>query len=383
MKSTVFNLFSTSVINATIPVGYYLILYYIYGSGIRDYVLNFSYLNLEDEPIDSIQGLFKPGLILYSWLCSTLFLFTMSTMELLFKINLTRRHTFPITSVDRNELSLGEGICLGKLPIIQHLACLDLFKLAINDSPRRLSIFTVSQPGGHPYNWNSIATSTLCLIDDYTQSLKQADEIETHKIASPIFNKSYEPVIPSPSNHVQYEPTVYRLRNMRHSTYSENRESNIEIVAKKYPWVKFKNKLILFTNSIPGVNYLFGDLKDAKIKYILSQGQPVVWAVQGLSILSSKSFFEDNFGIVLKDLPAILTSLVRLAQAVEKVHKMMISKKSSRDNQYHSQMLMALKSAVKRSLYNICNTFGPYINDFPIPTEIKLYLMAFMIKKDE
>ncbi|XP_044728606.1 nucleoporin NDC1 [Chrysoperla carnea] len=400
IKSTMFNLFSTSIFNASLPIGYYLLLFYVYGGYLRNYVLSLSYLEFEDQPLDSIQGLFQPTLILCAWLFASLFVFTMSSMELLFKVNLTRQHNFPITTPSTTVLTLSEAICLGKLPIIQHLACLDLFKLAANDMARRASIFTLSQPGGHPYNWNSIVTASLCLINDYTESLQQ---VTTEEIIEPnvpkkldppqSFTKSYEPLIPSPnSKSINYEPTVYRLRNMGCTKYPEQTQDfgeTMEIIQKKYPLTdllnKIRTKIQGYLNSIPGVNYFFGELRDAKIKYILSQGQPIVWTVQGLSMLASKSYFEDSYGIVHKDLPAIITSLVRLSQCLEKISKttsIALTRKTSSREQYYGQMQTTLKSAVKRSLYNVCNTFGPFINEFSLPTDVKLQVMTFMVKKD-
>ena len=51
------------------------------------------------------------------------------------------------------------------------MAFQDLSILSQYHTQRRQHLFSLSQPGGHPHNWNSISMECLATIDNLTNSL--------------------------------------------------------------------------------------------------------------------------------------------------------------------------------------------------------------------
>jgi hypothetical protein len=128
----------------------------------------------------------------------------------------------------------------------------------------------------------------------------------------------------------------------------------------------------------PGISFIFGERPDAKVRYYLAQCQPVIWAVQSLSHLAAASFREDRYGIVQKDLPAIITSLFQLKEALDKLQKIGNYKRSQKTEHHDIKMKAALRSAVKRSLYCISITFGNYVKELPLTKEVLQQLQDFL-----
>lgn len=121
--------------------------------------------------IDSITGLLD--LFYHLWLSTTFLLFTWHFTLLLFRIFVTEVYSFPLQPTftdDANE-------CLPKVltdnhpSIVKYLALQDLALLSQHSPSRRTEVFSLSQPGGHPHNWNAISQECLSLLTDLTQRL--------------------------------------------------------------------------------------------------------------------------------------------------------------------------------------------------------------------
>lgn len=82
--------------------------------------------------------------------------------------------SFPLVKESDYVLTLQDAIVMEKLPIIQHLACLDLFLLSQWSALRRQLLFSLSQPGAHPHNWNRLTENVLKLFHDYTNLIKRS-----------------------------------------------------------------------------------------------------------------------------------------------------------------------------------------------------------------
>ena len=71
--------------------------------------------------------------------------------------------TFPVARCPGDETPLLSEALASDLPLLQLWACRDLCALAEQSAERRALIFSVSQPGNHPHNWNSIVSAVLPL----------------------------------------------------------------------------------------------------------------------------------------------------------------------------------------------------------------------------
>ncbi|KAG8014329.1 Nucleoporin NDC1 [Nibea albiflora] len=100
------------------------------------------YLNSAVHPLDSIAGLLDLTLLYHMWISASFLLFTWHITLLLFRIFVT-----------------------------EFLALQDLALLSQHSPSRRGEVFSLSQPGGHPHNWNAISKECLSLLTDLTQRL--------------------------------------------------------------------------------------------------------------------------------------------------------------------------------------------------------------------
>ena len=143
-----------------------------------------------------------------------------------------------------------------------------------------------------------------------------------------------------------------------------------------------KQKRDAFVNyllSKPLINYVFGEQDDHKIRYVLFNGQPVVWAAEAISSLAVFSLSEDSYGIVQKDVPTIINSLLLVKQALDKLQKSIIlARKVQVDDKLSREIFTSLRSAIKRSLYRIVTNFEPYINDLSLEPLTIEQLQSFL-----
>ncbi|KAF7268812.1 hypothetical protein GWI33_018159 [Rhynchophorus ferrugineus] len=304
----------------------------------------------------------------------------MNLMRFYFNLFLTEPVQFPLVRNQNENLTLQESITNYDWPIVQNLACLDLHLLAQWSNLRRQVFFTLSNPGGHPHNWNSLVENTLRLIKEYTDLLNKTIDVPEKKINTPIVQA---PLIQSPD----------RFRNLRNMALYDQDYNFIEV--SKPPLAKFSfsatvitkisekfTNILEFVKLILGIKFLFGELPQANVRKCLANGHLIIWASQGIADIVSASLTEDKFGVVQKDLPAIITSLVSLKQSLEKLNKVpALTRKMVGYDDFNYQMKGAVTAAVKRSLFNICRTFEAYMQDIPLSKDIAQYLQVHIICK--
>ncbi|XP_036940841.1 nucleoporin NDC1 isoform X1 [Acanthopagrus latus] len=131
------------------------------------------YLNSSVHPLDSIAGLLDLSLIYHLWISASFLLFTWHITLVLFRIFVTELYSFPVESSFTEDAHQ----CLAKVltekqpMILKFLALQDLALLSQHSPSRRCQVFSLSQPGGHPHNWNAISKECLSMLTDLTQRL--------------------------------------------------------------------------------------------------------------------------------------------------------------------------------------------------------------------
>ncbi|XP_043269882.1 nucleoporin NDC1 [Venturia canescens] len=382
VKRGVMDLLPRAMVMAIWPTLYFLGLYYFLGTYFRSIILSILFLSFEAEPLDTLSGLLNPSLIFHAWLYAALFILTIDTMHLLFQASLTQWMRFEIANQNAfNEesvhVTLAEVLAMDKIPIMQHLGYLDLVTLAQKDKTRRARLFDLSQPGGHPYNWNSVVEKCLDLLKKFAA---EVDGVSSAK---------------QEENHCAFKPTIedqektytYHMRNLIdvNSTSlkvdTETAKPHSSIVVE---YLKSKRDLFVsYLLSKPLIFYFFGKQSDSKIRHVLTNGQTVVWAADAISSLAVISLKEDPYGIVQKDLPAIVENLFALKQALDKVQKTnILMRKPQNDDKTIRIILASLRMAVKRSIYRIVSSFGDYIEDIPLQKTIKHQLESFIVYRE-
>ena len=311
-----------------------------------------------------------------------------NTMHLMFQACLTEWIPFEIerTSVFSNEklnVTLAEVLTMDEIPIIQQLGYLDLVTLAQKDKSRRASLFTLSQPGGHPYNWNRIIENCLSAIKEFTTELNSVcctkedteSEIEaTHR---------------NPSGHLFEKPYQYQMRNLAlpKSVSSAEVLCSTESVPSEQFLSRYfktlKQTVITYLFSKPLICFIFGEQIDSKARHVLSKGQPIIWAVDAISALVVASLTEDPYGIAQKDMTAIIGALLSLKQAVDKLQKTnILMRKPVSNDKILRQCLTSLRSATRRSIYRIVTTFKDFIDDLGLASGTVDQLQPFFAYRE-
>ncbi|CAH1118789.1 unnamed protein product [Phaedon cochleariae] len=353
------------------PMVYFLCLYRAWGNSLSESFCSFFGLG-QEESSDS------PMIYFYLWMFGALFHFNMKLMRFFFNLFLTEPIEFPLCKISPDSLSLQEGIMISDLPIIQNLACLDLSTLSRWSKHRRQVLFTLSHPGGHPHNWNILTENLLKLLTAYSELLsKSTDTAETIKTPAPV---TYQSPIQSPG----------RFRNLRNMSLMSDRGiadivdvTHAPLAGLSVPNTLFHKLTQKINNTLEvlkvvfGINFIFGELPQANIQKCLANGLIIIWSSQGISDLVCASIEEDRFGIVQKDLPAIITALVHLKQNLDKLNKVpALTKKIAGYDDFNYKMKGAISGALKRSLFNICRTFGKFLGEFPLNKDVVLYLQT-------
>lgn len=403
VKSELQPLMKQAMIDAVSPTMYFVIMYYWYGGAVRGYVSDFLNCNIEETSQGTIFRLMNVSLLFYSWFFNSTFIFAIYTMKLMFQVNLTEHVVFPVTPVFGNTdcLTLHQSLALTDIPIICYLGFLDLKILAEKDHGRREELFALSHPGGHPYNWNAVVEESLKVITKFTEDLNQTNieaqstpENKEHCIPKDYFPSKDPAVIPAGhhttsisrmrnmSLRIQNAPDISLYQSPSNSAQFQSPPVSISQESITRVLKVYASRAVGVLCRKPGIFFVFGELPDAKVRYHLAQCQPVIWAIQGLSRLAASSFKEDHYGVVQKDLPAIITALFQLKQAMDKLQKIGNYKRSQKVEHYDMKMKAALQSAVKQSLYCICVTFGDYVKELPLRKDVLQQLHNFLMFRE-
>lgn len=316
-------------------------------------------------------------LLVYTWLFSALILSNINLMHVLFGIFLAEPQNFRIeTSAFQanDEPLLADALAYKQIPIVQQLAVEDLFAIAEAQClNRRKQLFSLTVPGGHPNNWRKLYDVCMKLIGDFTQELDQSIGGIELKPAPPmvLMGGVLRPTASMDKDRFlkkQYNQN-FGIRSLSTPTLpgTPSSESNKQEAKSEG---KRESKAMLFASMlkrIPGYDFLFTESKSAKSHYLLSvQSQLIVKVVQSLVAIASRSLYEDSYGVLQNDLPCIVHALLELKKVVDKIGSINLDVKKV-DRNY-----IALKGAVKKSLYRFTTAFGPYIKHLVIePEDIK------------
>uniref|UniRef100_H9H7Z7 Nucleoporin NDC1 n=1 Tax=Monodelphis domestica TaxID=13616 RepID=H9H7Z7_MONDO len=156
-----------------------------------------------------------------------------------------------------------------------------------------------------------------------------------------------------------------------------------------YLWLQNKlEQMKSFLSRRVLIVYFFSKHPEASIQALFSDAQMHIWALEGLSHLVAASFTEDRFGVVQTTLPAILSTLLTLQEAVDKHFK--LPHASSRpprtsgsfmDTSYKT-LRFALRASLKTAIYRITTTFGEHLNAVQASAEHQKRLQQFLEFKE-
>ncbi|XP_063742914.1 nucleoporin NDC1 isoform X2 [Eleginops maclovinus] len=378
-----------SATQALYSVRNYIVLYFFLGYIPKAWIcktLNL-HLNSSVHPLDSIAGLLDLNLLYQLWVSAGFLLLTWHVTLLLFRIFVTEVYSFAVqSSFTEDAHQCLPKVLTGKQSmILKFLALQDLALLSQHSPLRRVEVFSLSQPGGHPHNWNAISKECLSLLSDLTQrliayhdtvatngrakSLSTGSERKTSsetsvtsgtddlmsprptflmKTPASVFARSivgspltapFTPDLDSPfaspalrrltappDPFSPWSGTVQSPHIMRRvpKLWSTSTDSQVNGSPPASPASVPSPKQ---EQSKPSLLAQFlqnrkEQLPEASSQALFADSQAHIWALEGLSYLVQASFSEDQFGVVQTALPSILSCMLVLQEAVDRHFKL-------------------------------------------------------------
>ncbi|XP_014663314.1 PREDICTED: nucleoporin NDC1-like isoform X2 [Priapulus caudatus] len=414
VKSFIVPVFIASSISAARRLGYYYILYFLFGGYLKTLLL--SALGVQHSDVisfSSLWGMLDLSLLVTTWASGTLVLCTWNLALHIFKVYVTEPFQFPVESSfhdDRNRC-LHQALSATH-PLVKYLGFLDLWMLSQQSPKRRREIFSLSQPGGHPHNWNYVQTECMTVIEHHVNKLTLFNESRSQSYGSDRASNyttadhhaakdSLKCQLMSPASQGQGIPraaTPYRAKSAspgqagKYDWPYRYYNSHGTLVTGSVPvyktWLHYKvYQIVEDFRRRPAVAYFISDLPETKTLEILCETQLCVWSIEALSHLVAASYGEDEYGVVQKDLSGIVSSLLELQAALDKHVKVMapLQRRPSRSSAGYvdgSQRLVVLCSALKSSIYRIVTTFHSNLGGLVLIPEHRRKLQLFCDYKE-
>jgi nucleoporin NDC1 len=335
-----------SVLDSVQILKYFLILHLLAGQ-----FFSKSVSRITDHSLSTFASYLDLALLLTAFLIVVILTVVSSTIIKVFNIYASQSIDF--TLPDLLEALPSDNKLLGLLSL-QRLAL-----LADQSAKDRKTIFSLSQPGGHPHHWNTINKACLSRVDMISTSL--TDLFNPRPATAAPAKVHQEPVVSS-------SPYIRRLA----PTASRTRVEDLVPAPAPSPLAKLWDLVVQQLKELkskPGISVLFKTLPHADILAALREAQEVIWAVDVLSRLVAKSITEDTYGVVQKDLPALLGSLLGLEQNLEKCRG--VGQASRRVGAVHPDICLKqeLRGAVRAAIYRIVVPFGDHLSAVPLSGE--------------
>ncbi|XP_053696917.1 nucleoporin Ndc1 [Sabethes cyaneus] len=357
IRAQLYSILYRSLFQSFVPTMLYISFFYIFSCIYLRYKLAnlFDGVSLSDESsLGSFWSIvFDVRVMLFCWILFSHILSNMKLMQMMICLFLTEYKEFPLEK--STEVYLVEALGCKQFPIIQQLAALNLFSIAEECDPtRRNQLYALSIPGGHAYNWNSVSNECIRLIREFSMELCKSVQDAKPKVSPEVAKLR-------PTASMEAEKLVAKQYNESFGIRSLSNAVSGSVEASK-PQTggihqTVDRQLNSLFRSIPGYRYFFEKVKPQSCILESDQLQQIVWISQALASLAAHSITEDKFGVVQKNLPIILKTLLQLKAAVDRVSSIQLDVKRI-DRNY-----LALKAATKRSLYRITHAFADYLAD--------------------
>jgi len=248
---------------------------------------------------------------------------------------------------------------------------LDLSLVASSDQIRRKEIFLLSQPGGHARHWNTISGECFLQLDGLLHDL---------------YAVSYGDTNVPPTAQVQEYP-VESLH--RHQDVNSIKYPPPAILLKQHLQKKCEMMMLRLKNWRP-VGVLLKGTSDMRIRSLFADCQRHIWAVEALSHLVVASVVEDTYGVVQNSLPHVISTMLDLQQAVEKICKTnnLANRRQMKDSYSQKNvdldlyLMTSLRTALKLGIYRIVDRFQPYLGDIPLSAENMHLLIQYAQYKE-
>ncbi|XP_060081470.1 nucleoporin NDC1-like isoform X2 [Ylistrum balloti] len=359
---------------------YFYPFYWMFGHIPKDIVIQHSSVLSSEIALNSVWGLFDVSLLYQTFLCGVFLYFTWTVSSVLYKIYNTEHYAFPVEDVfdDQKNKCLVDALSCNTNSLLQCLGFYDLCHLSRKCGVRRSVVFSLSQPGGHPHNWNKLYSACVAEVNALNQKVQEANWRVFASV--PVRQASGEKNLPS----TPAERTTATL-SYRGTTNVTDGNPSLPVDKPSSNVQTFKDLTLVYLKKKPVFSYFLSELPDSKSRKLFATCQVQVWAVEALSNFATASYTDDKYGVVQRSLPEIVTAIVNLQENVEKHFKLATatSRRNQRDlGHYDTQLGYLLQTTLKSSMYKIVNTFGKHILSLNLSPECVRKLRLFMDYKE-
>ncbi|XP_065579233.1 nucleoporin NDC1-like [Artemia franciscana] len=252
------------------------------------------------------------------------------------------------------------GLSQKSCSLVQLLAFHDLKYLAENDVSRRKDLFSLSTPGGNPYNWNAILGVCLDIINEFTRRVdpnahRQSASSPEKQLAKDSVNRG--------------EITPYLLKSRSLTSVYETSPIKITDSATKEEkgfLETLKENTYKRMMEIRFVAYIFGINDVAYLQNAFHESMPVKLGVHSLSHLCSAAKEEDEYGVVQKDMVHIMKSFLELQAALERQTRIPIHERKP------------LLTTVRSAIYRITYTYGKQLTSLNLEEVYRNQLGSYL-----
>ncbi|XP_076348918.1 nuclear division cycle 1 [Tachypleus tridentatus] len=347
-KSEIYNVIVEGAIRTLQEMKYFYVLYFVFGKNFRDNICNVLNLSYGEEyKLTTFKGLVDIDLFLTVFITGIILHIVWAYNKYLLKIFLAERIVFPLeeTFEVEKDRCLHHSLACNDIPLLQSLGYLDLCHLAKYSFKRRQQIFSVSQPGGHPHQWNQISCTVLARIETLMKQLSTVSSVPP-KTESQKLNEV-------PQTDLSYIKCM-----------------------ENFLTCKFK-KIIDFWNKISPISAIYSEYPEAQMhKYFLTC-QPVIWGIEALSFLVCASYDEDRYGVVQKSLSKIISLMLDLQTTLERFQKSLSVARKPGPLSRDIQLRQSLRIVLNGALYRIALTFKKHLSDIAFQEDHRQQLYEF------
>uniref|UniRef100_F1KUE6 Nucleoporin ndc-1 n=1 Tax=Ascaris suum TaxID=6253 RepID=F1KUE6_ASCSU len=182
----------------------------------------------------------------------------------------------------------------------------DLRKLSTSNYQRRMILFSLSQPGGHPRNWNAISVACMKVleqikrnVDEENARIRRENFVNLSRISNGSVNKTGGPTMLLP-NRLRRDQDLCR-RILKDQPMGNTTMTACNDTSGATLWHRLKLRLTEERHIITAIDETLAML-----------------SIESLCMLIWHSYEEDRYGVVQKDLSAIISLMLQLVVSFDK-----------------------------------------------------------------
>lgn len=240
--------------------------------------------------------------------------------------------------------------------LLKLFAFTDLRRIAWTDRNRRLEVFSLSQPGGHPRNWTNISSACINVLERIRNELQNVSS----RLESYGMDKDRGDLSDDDFAEVDREMLMMPHKS-RKQLYSSAVRQRHRIAIRPVPGRP--EKVFQQPN-----NWWKRIIPSSGEQEVVSRYDTniVILAIESLYMFVVESYQEDRYGVVLKDLPGIIGVLVQLIQTIDKYFRLKANHAAPSNCDSNVKLIDATLQA---ALLRISGKFGEHFKALDLSRE--------------